>query len=256
MRIGNHRGIHVIMRSDRAQTRVHIPLRAQGFAAGLSSRYRPGSMGLSPSAMPLLIGQSGGSTMIIQQRYHLWPIHQTARMQLTVLLQRTSRLMLAKSREAMTMPAGSRAPIEQPQQEALPRLQGGAVVEHLLQQHQRVETRLTPAVISRALRPEAGSPVATAVTAPTGMVEMALVRPAASAAATVERPATEPSVTTSGAMSSDTSRATAHGSLKQASLATAKLAEMNEREVEQLAERVIRSIDKRIVAQRERLGRL
>jgi hypothetical protein len=30
---------------------------------------------------------------------------------------------------------------------------------------------------------------------------------------------------------------------------------MNEREVEQLAERVIRSIDKRIVAQRERLGR-
>ena len=260
MRIGNHRGIHVRIRSDavqsaHAQLRLSIPLRAQGFAARLSSRYRPGSMRLSPSAMPLLIDHSGGSTTIIQQRYHLWPIHQTARMQLTVLLQRTSRLVLAQNREAMAMPTGSRVPLLQPQSEVLPRLQGGVVVERLLQQHQRVETRLTPALISRASWPESGSPSATALTAPTGMVEMTLEKPTASSTASVAQPAAEASVTSSGAITSEASRAIAHGSLKQAASATAKLAEMNEREVEQLAERVIRSIDKRIVAQRERLGR-
>lgn len=259
MRIGKHHGIHARMRSDsvqlaRAQTRVHIPLRVQGFAARLSGRYRSGSMRLSPSAMPLLIGQSGGSATIIQQRYHLWSIHQTARLQFQ--LYRMTRLMLAQNREVMVMPSAVREPIEQRQPEALARLQGGVVVERLLQQHQRIETRLTHAMINRAAHPEAGSPVAMAVKAPAEILEMTLAKPAASTAATVERSAAEDSVTPSGAISSESLRATAHSALKQAASATAKLAEMNEREVEQLAERVIRSIDKRIVAQRERQGRV
>lgn len=251
MRIGNHR----MMGSKKLRTLDRIPMQAQSFAMRLGSRYRMGGVVLSRPAMPLLIHPSGASTTIIQQRYHHWPVNQPARMQLTFMLHRTTRLIMAQTRGAMVMHArepGSRSQLEHG---ISPSLQGGVMVERFLQQHQRIETKLTHALIRRVERTGAGGSVANPVATAPDLVEMALVRVGAKAAAAAGSRPTEFSVSQNDAMTSGATRDPVHGSLKQAVSASAKRTEMNEREVEQLAERVIRSIDKRIVAQRERLGR-
>lgn len=251
MRIGNHR----MMSSKKVRTLDRIPMRAQGFAMRLGSRYRMGGIVLSRPAMPLLIHPSDASTTIIQQHYHHWPVNQSARVLLTFLLHRTTRLIMAQTRGAMAMPTREPGPHGQLEHGISPSLQGGAMVERFLQQHQRIETKLTHELISRAGRPGAGGSVVNPVATAPGLVEMALVRVGAKAATTAESRPTEFSVSQNDAMTSGETRDPVHGSLKQAVSASAKRMEMNEREVEQLAERVIRSIDKRIVAQRERLGR-
>lgn len=251
MRIGNHR----MMSSKKVRTLDRIPMQAQRFAMRLGRRYRMGGIVLSPTAMPLLIDQSGASTTIIRQHCHHWPFNQPARMFLTFLLHRTTRLVMAQTLGAMVMPPrgpGSRGKLEHG---ISPSLQGGEKVERFLRQHQRIEAKLTHELIGRGDRPGTGGSVDNPVARAPGPVEMALLRVGAKAAVAAESRPTEFPVSQNGAMTSGAARDPVPGSLKLTASSSAKRTEMNEREVEQLAERVIRSIDKRIVAQRERLGR-
>lgn len=248
---------HRLRRSKSIRSLALAPFQAQRFAARLCGRYRMGGIANVRAAMPLLIDQAGVATTIVQHRHEHGAIHYAPRVNLSVLLQYSMKRVIGQARADMA-PAGEQAAsVAFPLVEmALSTTPGETLAERLSVQHRRIETRLPPPTMARAAIPDGVPSGAHAVaTASSGLVDMVLARPAIQTPASAtprsaDLASTERREVTSGKAGEGARESAGYG------VATPpKSAEMNEREVEQLADRVIRSIDRRIVAQRERLGR-